>query len=333
MPLSDDQRAMLRLLAQREQGYEDIAALMGISVDAVRAKVNEALAQLEDEGIEPPPIPPELPIAPQPPEPPQPSPPPPAKQPEPAAPAPPEPPAAPLPAPPKTVAEEKPPAASPPPRRPASGPPRLTLPAGKRARVALAAAAVAVIAVVVVLIVGGGGSDTTTTSSTASGEGSTEAETTPTSNSAAVTKAVLKAVGGGSGSGVAIFGRVKNSLALQVEAEGLEPISKNQSYTIWLAQSPRRMLPLASTPLDKKGRIAAQFEVPTEVLAYLANGTFDQLVITRTANAALKAALAKATKEERAPAYTGTEVMRGTVTGPIVGAQLRKETEEKEEGK
>ena len=50
MGLSDDQRAMLRLLAQREQGYEDIAALMGLSVEEVRARVAEALAQLEDEG-------------------------------------------------------------------------------------------------------------------------------------------------------------------------------------------------------------------------------------------------------------------------------------------
>ena len=42
MALSDDQRAMLRLLAQREQGYEDIAALMGLSVDEVRAQVARA---------------------------------------------------------------------------------------------------------------------------------------------------------------------------------------------------------------------------------------------------------------------------------------------------
>ena len=55
MALSDDQKAMLRLLAQREQGYEDIAALMGLSVDEVRAKVKDALAQLEDEGLPPPP--------------------------------------------------------------------------------------------------------------------------------------------------------------------------------------------------------------------------------------------------------------------------------------
>ena len=38
---------MLRLLAQREQGYDDIAALTGSSVEEVRAKVKEAVAGLE----------------------------------------------------------------------------------------------------------------------------------------------------------------------------------------------------------------------------------------------------------------------------------------------
>ena len=33
MALSEDQKAMLRLLAQREEGYEDIGALTGLSVE------------------------------------------------------------------------------------------------------------------------------------------------------------------------------------------------------------------------------------------------------------------------------------------------------------
>ena len=38
---------MLRLLAQREEGYEDIGALMGLSDGEVRSKVKDALAALE----------------------------------------------------------------------------------------------------------------------------------------------------------------------------------------------------------------------------------------------------------------------------------------------
>ena len=128
-------------------------------------------------------------------------------------------------------------------------------------------------------------SDTTTSASTRRRptESSEETSTTADANTATqVTQAVLSPVGGGSASGVAIFGRVKNSLALQVEAEGLEPTAKGQSYTVWLADSPQKMLPLASTEVPKSGKIAAQFEVPTEVLAYLAKGTFDQIVVTLT---------------------------------------------------
>src|ERR1700759_149814 len=52
---------MLRLLASGEQGYGDIAALLGLSEDEVRAKVVGALAQLQAEGKPAPDIPPPIP--------------------------------------------------------------------------------------------------------------------------------------------------------------------------------------------------------------------------------------------------------------------------------
>src|ERR1700759_3362390 len=52
---------MLRLLAQGEQGYADIAALMGLSEEDVRAKVVGALAQLQAEGKPAPDVPPPVP--------------------------------------------------------------------------------------------------------------------------------------------------------------------------------------------------------------------------------------------------------------------------------
>ncbi len=58
MGLTDDQRALLRLLAQREEGYEDIAALKGLSVEQVRAEVKDALAEMQAAGEAPPPLPP-----------------------------------------------------------------------------------------------------------------------------------------------------------------------------------------------------------------------------------------------------------------------------------
>jgi hypothetical protein len=319
MPLSDDQKAMLRLLAQREQGYDDLAALMGLSVEEVRAKVGDALAQLEKEGQEPPPAPAEPPRAEE-------------KSPAPAEPAsPPEPslPAEPVEAesqPDKAPAapEPEPPAARPA-AKPAGGTPARPKPSlpGGGARAAIVAGIAVLVLIAVVLAVSGGGSDSGgTTTTPASGE--TSASTGETANTSAnskeATQAILSPVGGGDAKGVAIFGRVKNSLALQIEATGLAPTGKGQSYTIWLYQSPRKMLPLASTRVDKSGKIGAQVEVPAEVLAYLAKGTFDQINVSLTTDAALKASLAKATSEKKAPIYTGTDVLRGPITGPIVDA-------------
>jgi hypothetical protein len=327
--LSEDQKAMLRLLAQRgEQGYEDIAALKGLSVEEVRAQARDAVRQMEDEGLPAPAIPLEPsassapaepakePTAATPPPPPEPA------QPAPEAPAEPPPPP---PLPPRDAAPKPPPGETTPPARHAK--PKPGLPKDPGARAAIAVGLIAVVAIVVILLVGGGGgSGSSTTSGTAGSETAAEGTTSPTS-SKELTQAILNPVAGGEGEGKAIFGRVKNKLALQVEATGLQPTEQGQAYTIWLAASPQKMLPLANAQTDRKGRIAAQFQVPTEVLAYLANETFGQIVVSRTSVALLKAALKKASSEKKAPIYTGTHVLEGTVTGPIVGAAKRLEEE------
>jgi len=309
MPLSDDQKAMLRLLAQGGQGYEDLAALLGLSVDEVVVRAGEAVAQLEREGIPAPALPPA----------PQPASPAPASAPAPAARR------EPAPAPPRVSAgdEAKPPAATPaaaPAARKgaASRRPRPSIPEGKGPRAALAAGAAVLVLLVVFLIAGGDSGD----SSSSSAEDTAGATQTAGATSAnpKLTQAVLSPVDGSDAQGVATFGRVKNSLALQIEAEGLEPSGGGQSYTVWLYESPRKMLPLATTAVGASGKIGAQVQVPTEVLAYLAKETFDQIDISLTEDATLKAALAKATREKAAPIYTGTDVLRGRITGPIVGA-------------
>jgi hypothetical protein len=296
--LSEDQKAILRLLAQRgAAGYDDLAALLGTSVEDVHARAKGAAEQLEGEGIPAPAIP------------------------EPSgvgsdAPA----------APPKPVEP-------PPPPKPEK--PKAALPKGEprppwRKELKLLEnrglwailAGVAIVVVFVVLVFGGGGDSSSSTSTTEA----TGGETTAASNGKELTQAVLNPVDGSEASGKAIFGRVKNRLALQVFAEGLEQTGNGESYTVWLAASPQRMLPLASTEVKADGQIRAQVEVPTEILAYLANETFGQIALTRTDESQLKASLAKATREKKAPVYTGTEVLRGTVTGPIVG--LAKEESE-----
>lgn len=299
MALSDDQKAILRLLSQRgEQGYADLSALMGVDAAEVYRRAKEAAAALEEEGIPAPAIPS-----------------PPGGSPRVAA----EPPK-PRPALPK--GEPKPPLRK-----------ELKLLENRGLWAILAGAAVVILFVVFVLSGSGddGGSDRTTTSSSApNGKTVAALEEAAARGSRKVTKASLEAVDGSDAIGVAIFGRVKNSLALQVAAEGLEPTGKGESYTIWLAASPEKMLPLASTnEVGENGRLAAQVAAPVEVLAYLANETFTKIAITKTEDSQLEATLKQATKKKQAPAYTGEEVLLGEITGPIVGAAKQIESQGK----
>lgn len=297
MGLSDDQKAILRLLAQRgEGGYEDLSALMGISAQEVYARAKGAAAQLEAEGIPAPTIPEpsgkagERPTPPPPPKP---------EEPKPALPK----------GPPKPPLKKE-----------------LKLLENRGLWAILAGVAILVIFLVIVLVGGGsdsGNSDTTTAAGNVTDEAVEALENAASKAGKEATKAVLNPVDGSEASGVAVFGRVKSKLALQVFAEGLNETGDGEGYTIWLAASEEKMLPLASTPVGKSGKISAQVELPVEILAYLANETFGQIAITRTDESQLKASLAKATKEKKAPVYTGTEVLRGTVTGPIVGAAQR----------
>jgi outer membrane biosynthesis protein TonB len=297
--LSGDQKALLRLLAQREQGYDDVAALMGLSVDEVRVRVKDALDAVEREpgATEPAPPPPE-PVA--------------EKRPEPAA--------------------EKAPAPkpkSPPPKAAAEKPatPRPSLPKERRV-LAIAGGLGAIVLIIVLLATGAiGGGDDTGSGSDPAGSGSDPAATSEltkaeeaVANAKDLTKAVLSPVDGSDAKGLAVFGRLKDRLALQIQAEGLEPTGDQSSYTVWLTQSPQRRLPLASTRVPESGQISAQVEVPTEILAYLAKGTFDELTLSLTEDAQLKASVEKAAKETKSPDYTGTDVLQGKITGPIVGA-------------
>jgi hypothetical protein len=282
MGLSDDQRALLRLLALREQGYEDIAALKGKSVAEVRDEVRAALAALDAPPPEPPPPPPS---------PPEPGP----SAPEPAAP----------PARPARVAKQ--PARS-------SRPPRPTLPAERRRLVLIAGGALAIVAVVLTAIaVFGGGSD----SGTAASAGESAAETAAL-QSGKVTQAVLAPADGSDASGRAVFGRVgKEEVALQVLAENLEPTDKGESYTVWLYRSPKLTLRVGSVAVGDSGGLAARFPIPAELLAYVASGAFDQIYVSRTSDAAYQQEVARAKKEKGLPRYTGETVLTGEITGPI----------------
>jgi len=262
VPLSDDQKAMLRLLAQREEGYGDMASLMGISVEEVRARVKEALTEM-DRGES---------------------------------------------------------TARPSPKLPKPKLPRLKLLSvndrNRGAVIGIGAGIAAVLVLVVILLVGGG-EDGGSSGSAAGATENGQSEISAAANGQ-LTEAVLSPTSGGDGSGRALFGRFKKNVLLQVEAEGLEPSAAGESYTVWLYRSPKLVLRVGAVQVGQNGKIAAQFPIPTELLAYVANGAFDQIDISLTSEAAYKAEAAKARSEKRLPSYTGESVLRGEITGPAI---------------
>jgi hypothetical protein len=290
MPLSDDQKALLRLLAQREQGYDDIAALMGLSVDEVRARVKEALAELDESGAEPAAGPTPSPAQP-----------PPFREPAPAAP--------------KPRAQR--------PRAAASSLP--SLPKDQGALRGLLAGAAVVLVIVLLLVTGvfggggDGGSSTTAASETTSGETAAGGAGLPSTGGKVPTQAVLKPVNGSGASGRALFVRANKSVLLLLVARGLEPSPAGKSYTLSLVRSPGERLPLIATKAGKEGVISGQFQVALQVLGLLAGG-FDEMEVSLVPDDELRVALAQAKETQKAPSYGGEAVLSGPVTGPIVEA-------------
>jgi len=293
---------MLRLLAQREEGYEDIAALKGMSVEEVRAEVKEALNQLavdREAGVEPPPAPAKAEAPPQPSEAAKPSSPP-AEEPK----------------------AEEPPPASPrpsPPAKPPRQPSRPTVPPERRRLLAMAGGALGIVAVVLgAIAIFSGGSDSNSSSAATSGAG---AETAAGAETGKVTQAVLEPADGGDASGNAVFGKVgKEEIVLQVTGENLELTDSGQSYTVWLYRSPKLSLRVGSVPVSDEGKLGARFTIPAELLAYVASGAFDQIYVSRTSDAAYQQEVAEAKKNKSLPRYTGETVLTGQITGPIAKA-------------
>jgi outer membrane biosynthesis protein TonB len=274
---------------------------MGISVEEVRERVKEALAEVAGPGAA-------APVAQEPPPEPAAPPPPP---PQPVVEQPPAPPAAPKPAAKKAPASGA-------PAKQAAKLPRLKLPKDRGALIGLGAGALVVLIFAIVLIVSGGGSSSSDT--TASSEGGEGGSTPAASENPNLTQAVLSPVDGSDASGTALFGRFKKKVLLQVTAEGLDPSQSGESYAIWLSHSGNAMVPVGTAKVPDSGDLAARFQIPTAVLVLVARGAFDEIDLTRTTDATLNASIAKARQSKSESAYTGTEVLRGTITGPFVGA-------------
>lgn len=162
---------------------------------------------------------------------------------------------------------------------------------------------------------GGGDSDSGTTTSASSDGGERVA-----ASSGKLTQAILRPVDGGGAEGRALFGRIGKNVVLQVEAEGLEPTSQGEAYSVWLYRSPQLVLRVGAARVGANGKLAAQFPIPAELLGFVANGAFRQIAVSRLSEAEYRSALAAAKKRKQLPGYLGADALRGRITGPAVNS-------------
>jgi hypothetical protein len=328
MPLQGDQRALLQLLCERGQSYEDISGLLGIQESEVRDQARAALAELG--GTDPDgevaltdyllgqadPIgradavrhlqgnPDALDlaeriqaglreIAPQ------------AKQPnlpEPrgkrrrAA----------LPDPSEAPAEPGPTAGG---DRPAAGS------SNRQAKLIAGLAAVGVILIFVILAIAGvfSGSDDGTPTSTTTSDG-----TTTTAGEDNITTVPLKPASGSGVAGKAVFGLVSNQqLYVDVDVQGLDPdIQNGQSYLLWLMVGDSAGYPIDRLDPDDNGGFSGRLAVPTPIAVAVGNQA-ESVRVSRTSVSDLQAEIKQAAKQ-KVPIlpFTGTELASGDI--PLV---------------
>jgi hypothetical protein len=332
--LSEDQRAMLQLLLERGQSYEDIAGLLGLNVDDVRGRARAALTEIGGEDpdrdvgltdyllgqadpigradaarhLQSDPAARELadklltqlrllapgadlPTLPE------------AKAPKRAKPA----------APATTSTAEDGAAES------AGGDGRSALSTRQR-RLIAGLIGGGLLVVVVVLIVAGvfsGGGGGESSSASTGGTGTTAAQKAATKR---LTRAVLEPVGGESGSGAAIFGRVrsgKNDVAVvQLAMSGLKPTATNEVYVIWLEGPGGKAFPLTRDRVGKSGQLRGLVPVQPQLLQALAAGAFDRVSVTRATQSSVLTELRKSGKGKQLPKLVGTEALTGKIVGP-----------------
>ena len=141
-----------------------------------------------------------------------------------------------------------------------------------------------------------------------------------------LTRAVLRPPDGGdSPSGVAIFGRLRNTPVIQLTASDLEPPGEGENYSVWLygttEAEPVALRLTQVDQVDESGRILIRFPIPAQALGFVANQTFDEIILSLTNEAQYEAEIeaARTDDPQRLPRFTGTPVLRGDIVGPGAG--------------
>jgi hypothetical protein len=130
-----------------------------------------------------------------------------------------------------------------------------------------------------------------------------------------LTRAVLEPSGGSDACGVAVFAKVRDFPVLDVNVVGLKPSGAGTGYIVWL-RGPNAVFPLTPAKVGRNGSLQGRIQISARVLKVLQAGVFDSVDVSRTKIARLRAALKTTRRSGQSIPYVGRSVARGTFTGP-----------------
>ena len=120
----------------------------------------------------------------------------------------------------------------------------------------------------------------------------------------------MKPVAGASAKGSARIIRIEDLPALDIDVIGLEPSAPDQSYIVWLYNSPTEAFPLVFLDVGENGRLEGRAPVPAAATSLLAS--FDGLDVSLADKQEAAAAIDQAAKGSGIPRHVGRSVVRGT---------------------
>lgn len=145
---------------------------------------------------------------------------------------------------------------------------------------------------------------------------STDATTTAESN---ITTVPLEPVGDSGVAGEAVFGLVSNQqLYVDVDVQGLDPdLAEGRSYLLWLMVGDTAGYPIDSLPPDENGGFSGRLSVPTPIAVAVGNQA-QAVRVSSTSISDLQAEIRQAAKQE-VPIlpFSGDQLAAGDI--PLVG--------------
>ena len=186
----------------------------------------------------------------------------------------------------------------------------------RQAKLIAGLAAIGVILIFAILAIAGvfSGSDDGTTSTSAT----TSDGTTTTAGEDNITTVPLKPASGSGVAGKAVFGLVSNQqLYVDVDVQGLDPkIENGQSYLLWLMVGDSAGYPIDRLDPDDNGSFSGRLAVPTPIAVAVGNQA-QSVRVSRTSVTDLQAEIKQAAKQ-KVPIlpFTGTELASGDI--PLV---------------